>query len=507
MGDQRPRLFHLPAQTSSGGQAAVALAAVAGLDLDPWQQWCVEQILGEKDELYWNGILEKWMRKSSAYESALIIARQNGKGAVLEAIELAWLFLLGAHTIIHSAHEMPTSKEHFERIEGLVSNTPELKAELARGGIRYSNGDERIKLATGQRLVFKTRTKSAVRGFSPDKIVFDEAMILKPEAVAAMKYASSAQDNAQLIYTGSASTTANRTAGESNHFGRARARGMKGIDPRLFFAEWSPQICTDFCPKGCEEHDKPGDPKTWAMANPGMGYRLAFETIQSEYLGDPPEVFNCERLSVGDWPTEDEAWSVISEEGWMNCFDALSRGTTPFTFAIDTSPDKRYSAIVVAGDNGEAGIHTEVTGKDGEVDYRPGTSWVVERAKQIDRKFRNSQWVIDKATQAGAYWDELEKAGLRLITPTTREYAQACGDFFASVMPIGGSTPTIRHLNQPELNSAVAGAEKRDLAEMWAWDKRNSATDICTLVAATNAVWGHRKRLNKPRPKPKAAWG
>lgn len=500
-GDQRPRLSFLPEKVSSGGQAAVALAEAAGLTLDPWQQWCVEQILGEREEMYWNPILDKYMRKSSAYETALIIARQNGKGAVLEAIELYWMFISCARVIVHSAHEFATSREHFQRIEGLITNTPELQAELARGGIKWSHGDESISLANGIRLLFKTRTKSAVRGFTIDKLVMDEAMVLGAAAVKAMVYATSAGIDKQIIMTGSAGDK------DSIHFGKARTRGIKGSDPRLFFAEWSANLCSLLCPKDCEVHDQPGDPRTWAKANPGLGIRLDWETTQSEYLGHEADVFNQERLSVGDWPVDDEAWSVITEEGWLNCYDPLSKSPGPFTFSIDTTPDKRYSCIAAAGDDGEGGTHIEVTGKGDVSDYRPGTSWVVSRATEINKRVRNAQWVIDKGTQAGAYWDELEKAGLRLITPTTREYAQACGDFYSSVMPIGGSTPTIRHGNQPELSSAVAGAEKRDLADMWAWDKRNSASDISPLVAATNALWGHRKRVNKPKPKPKALWG
>src|SRR5262245_42008689 len=125
--------MHAPTQFSSAGQAAVDLAQVAGLVLDPWQRWCVNHILGEREDLYYNEILDRMMPRASAYESAIVVARQNGKGAILEAVELAWLYLLGVKTIIHSAHEFPTSREHFLRMESLITNTPELKVELARG--------------------------------------------------------------------------------------------------------------------------------------------------------------------------------------------------------------------------------------------------------------------------------------------------------------------------------------------------------------------------------------
>lgn len=442
------------------------------------------------------------MRKSSAYESALIVARQNGKGSILEAVELAWLYLLGARTIVHSAHEFATSREHFQRIESLVTETPELKAELARGGIKWSHGDESISLANGQRLLFKTRTKSAVRGFTIDKLVMDEAMILAAAAVKAMVYATSAGIDPQIIMTGSAGDK------DSVHFGRARSRGIKGKDPRLFFAEWSADLCDELCVKGCTEHDDRSDPRIWGRANPGLGIRLDWENVRSEFLGHDPEVFNGERLSVGDWPTDEAAWAIISEEGWGRCHDDLSSIQGPPTFAIDTTPNKKYTCIAVAGDNGEGSTHIEVTGSGGISDYRPGTHWVITRAKEINKRNRRAQFVIDKGMQAGMFIDELEKNGIKVVSPVQRDYAQACGDFFASVMPIGGSIPNIRHLGQKELATAIAGAEKKDLGDnMWAWSRKDSASDISPLIAVTNAVWGHRKRVNKPKPKPMAMWG
>jgi hypothetical protein len=45
-----------------------------------------------------------------------VVPRQNGKGTILEARELAGLFLLGERLLIHSAHEQDTSLEHFRRL-------------------------------------------------------------------------------------------------------------------------------------------------------------------------------------------------------------------------------------------------------------------------------------------------------------------------------------------------------------------------------------------------------
>src|ERR1035438_568518 len=106
LGQQRPRVENIPQYVSSSGQEAIDLAATAGLDLDPWQQYVLTHSLGERQ----NG-------KFAAFAVGLVVSRQNGKGSILEARELAGLFLLGERLIIHSAHQFDTSIEAFNRSE------------------------------------------------------------------------------------------------------------------------------------------------------------------------------------------------------------------------------------------------------------------------------------------------------------------------------------------------------------------------------------------------------
>lgn len=50
---------------------------------------------------------------------------------------------------------------------------------------------------------------------------------------------------------------------------------------------------------------------------------------------------------------------------------------------------------------------------------------------------------------------------------------------------------TLRHLDDPALNTALAAARKRALGAggAWAWHRKDS-TDITPLVAVTLALWG-----------------
>src|SRR5499427_761968 len=106
---QMPRILYVPDYSSSAGQEAVELAELAGLYLDPSQRLVLERALAERPDGRW-----------AAAEVGLCLPRQNGKNAVLEARELAALFLLDEHLTIHSAQQFKTAKEHFLRLLGLI---------------------------------------------------------------------------------------------------------------------------------------------------------------------------------------------------------------------------------------------------------------------------------------------------------------------------------------------------------------------------------------------------
>lgn len=488
IGNQFPRIQHLVASRQGVGKEAVDLAALAGLELDPWEAWILEESSKTVPETYWNPYTARNEPRWAAFEVGLIVSRQNGKGSILEARELAGLFLYGERLIIHSAHQFDTSKEAFERILTLIEGTPELRAEVSR--ISRSHGEEGVELRNGQRLRFRTRTKGGGRGFTCDTLMLDEAMYLGATQVGALLPTLSARPNAQVWYTGSAGDK------ESTQLGRVRARGVKGDDPRLFFAEWSIDPCNDFCMHDCTDHDRPDTVESYKKANPGLGIRISVEHIESERRSMDAATFLQERLGVGDWPVEGDAWGVISEESWMSRVDESSLIEGDFVLALEEDRKNSFSCISAAGLNAEGMTHAEITGYE-TLDYRPGRSWVVERTLEICKGMKPKAVVIDKTSQASSHIDELteplEKLGIELLHPNSNEVAQACGDFYSAIIPRKGNAPTLVHIDQPPLTAAVAGADTRELSGMWAWSKRTSAVDISPLVSSTLAIWGFKK--------------
>lgn len=487
LGAQTPRLSTAPTSfLSSSGQEAVELAALAGLHLDPWQQHVLDVGLREREDGNW-----------AAFEVCVNVPRQNGKGGVIEARELAGLFLLGEKLILHSAHEFKTSIVAFRRIEQLVMGCPDLRKRVLR--VRKTTGEEAIELVTGQVLRFLARSGGSGRGFTGDCNILDEAMILGDDAMGALMPTMAAVPNPQIWYLGSAGI-----GPLSVQLGRLRRRAADAAetgqeDPSLAYFEWSINPHVTECATGCTEHDDAGDPASWARANPALGIRISPDHVRNERLSMGDAVFARERLGVGAYPSDaTDTWQVIGEDAWRALADGDSQPEDPVCFAIDVTPDRAHASICVAGANGSA-VHVEV------VDNRPGTGWIIERAADLHERWSPRCWVVDAGSPAGSLIADLEAAlGVEVVKPKVREIAQATGQFYDAV-----AAGELVHLDQAPLATALAGARKRDLGEAWAWARRGEGVDISPLVGVTLARWGLSVEVEEPESpvKPLVAWG
>lgn len=510
MGSQMPRVWHSGGITGTLGQESVDLSASAGLELDDWQAWFMEHACSvslDPDDQYFNKYTKRIEPKWANFEVSSIVARQNGKGSILEARELAGLFLFGERLMIHTAHLFKTSNAAFERVAGLISDSNHLNKHLKpKSGILHTSGQQGIYLKNGQSLQFATRGDKQGRGLTADWVALDESMYLPAEQLGALMPTMASRPNAQLWYMGSAGDI---EIGDCSQIGRVRTRAVKGGRGAegLFFAEWSIDHCNDFCPKPdsrtgeflCTQHDDPSKPESWARANPGQGIRISVKHIEKEFNSLDRGEFLRERLSVGNYPVEGEAWRIIPKDKWEGRQNEQSQVDGPFCLAVDTTPDRAYTALSVSGIAlGEPGsMHIEIpsTEIDGAAmyDHRPGANWAVPRILEIwNGPNKPYAVVIDAKSPAGSFIDELERAGVRVVTVNGNEYAQACGEFREAVCPVDGNPATLVHIGQAPLAMALAQAEKRVLMDGWAWNKRSSSADISPLVASTLALWGRR---------------
>lgn len=471
--DAQPRVCSYPPYVYSSGDDAIDLAEMAGLTLDPWQQLVLRHALGEREDGKW-----------AAFEAGVIVSRQNGKGAILEARELAGLFLFGEKLILHSAHEYRTAMEAFLRIRALVENTDDLRRKVKR--VVNTNGEEGIELLTGERLRFIARSKGAGRGFSADCLIWDEAYALTEEQVDAQMPTLSAKPNGQIWYTSSPPLDAVSGA----QLFRVRRRALDN-GPGLAYFDWGAAGCLDDL-SGIDLDDR----ELWAATNPAYGYRIGEEAIERERAAMSDAGFARERLGI--WPPDlGTGFTVIAEADWADAADAQSQITGTLVFAPAVSLDRSRCSIGVAGARRDGLRHVEV------VDNRPGTGWVVDRLRELDARHKPAAVVVDEFGPTGSLIAPLEQAGIRVERIGTGDIARAFGMIYDSIC---GDVRNLRHLGQPELTAAVAGAITRTLGEGKAWDRKNASVDITPLVAVTNANWGYSTFGHKTTAAPWVAY-
>lgn len=450
--DVSPRYLTLPSGApSQAAHEAIDLASLCGLDLDEHQRLVLGGACQEREPGRW-----------AAFEVGVIEPRQNGKGSILEAREIAGLFLWGERLIIHTAHEFKTAEEHSMRVFALVEENESLSRRVKH--IYRSNSKVELRLKDGARLRFLARSSGSGRGFAAaDLLVLDEAYSLQSQMMAAVVPPLSTRPNAQLWYTSSAPLQTE----ESAVLRKFCRRGRQG-SPRIAYYEW----CAD-------PEDDQDDPATWKKANPALGVRITEEFVESErvILGE-----EWERERLGIWvDTEHSGELVIAEEAWAACRDEKSGPVGPVAFALDVAPSRSMAAFAVAGTSGRGGAHVEV------VDYQPGTGWLVDRAKSLHEKWGGAL-AVASGSPAASLIEELEKARVPVVEVSPADHAAACGRLFDAV-----TDRQVRHLGQMWLDEAVGGAARKYYGDAWLWARRQSSVDISPLVACTLALWAYEQ--------------
>lgn len=472
-GAQTPRVAKYPAYVSSAAPEFVDLAASAGLLLDPWQRYVLTHGLGEQVNGQW-----------ASFKNSVWVPRQNGKGAIIEALELGWLFLTRERLILHSAHEYKTAQEAFLRVKSLIEQTPDLDRRVNR--YWQANGEQGIELvrsAGGGRLRFVARSRTSGRGFSGDKNVLDEAQELTGQQMAALLPTMSARPNPQLWFFGTPpSDPAAWVYG-------LRADGSAGVD-RMAHFDWGADLdVSDHAAVTKARTDR----DLWYACNPALGMdRADGSGLREEFVADEAtdsglgDNFVIERL--GAWLPPLGSGSVIAPEAWSALAEPPPEPAdlAPIAIAVDVTPERSHAAIAVAG-RFDGLIHVELA------EHRRGTSWVADRLLELVDRYEPCAVIVDAGGPAGSLIADIEALGIEVVKPAVRDVVQACGAFVDAVAPREGA-PTLRHAGQAPLDDAVKGAARTNIGDGgWKWSRQHTSVNIAPLVAVTLAAWGRSK--------------
>ena len=400
--------------------------------------------------------------KWSAFEAAVVCPRQNGKGSILEARQLYGLFIGGEKLQVHTAHEFKTCYEHFLRISTLIENTPELFELVGKEGIRRGAGDQAIITKLGTRIRFLARSAGSGRGFTGDTVYLDEAFALTSRVMGALIPTLSAVPNPQVVYTSSAPDFSQQTLFELVQ------RGRSNTSDRLLYCEW-----------GNEQGVHPTDREAWARANPALGTRIDERFIEAELaaFSGAPEEFMRERLGV---IITQETAGVLPLGKWRECADPNSNVSSGWA-SLSVGQGMGVAALAYAGRRDDGTIHVEVAKHD------QGTAWVVEACRKAYADTGNPI-VVDPKSPTGGLLERLKAEDIPVREVSSVEFVQGCAALQDDVL-----NARLRHMDQPILNTAVAGADIRTVGEAWAFSARASSVDITPLLAVSLAAGAARE--------------
>lgn len=475
LGSQTPRVHRASPYVRTYGHEVNDFMAQLGRPGDPWQQSIILDAFGVQPDGLW-----------SNFELLVLVSRQNGKGWITDAIEFGGLFLFREPLILHSSHQFKTSTSTFRRLIDIVDSSDWLTKRVKN--VSRSKGDEGIYLtrpAGGGALQFVARSLGSGRGLTGSKNCFDEAWALTIGQYAAQTPTLATIPNPQIIYTTTPPDEDLGPVPADAMLPSVRRRAVVGSE-RVAVYEWSPEPGFDRT-----------DPQVWYSCNPAAGdpphgriapWFLAKQLAAFTEAGRPGK-FDTEHLGV--WPLDEAAqWLTIAKAAWEAAADVADAPRPPVAFGVEVEWDRSHGAIGVAWRRPDQLRQVELTADDSGVDHRPGTGWILDRARDLLKRNRGSVIVIPDGP-AGSLHKDFEDAGVPFVKMTAAEQGKGFGDFFDAFSGADPAERDGRHGNQPALNAAVAGAVARPVGDAKAWD-RKASINHCPLGAATAALFGLR---------------
>lgn len=450
---------------TTGWPAVAAKCAEFGDEFDEWQHGVGRVVLGKRaDGLY----------AATVGGITLSIPRQVAKTFLVGRIVVALCILFPGLTVLWTAHHNRTLTRTFRSMQAFVKRkkvAPYL-AQTANNGIRTANGEQEILFANGSIIMFGAREQGFGRGFEEvDVEVFDEAQILTEKALEDMVAATNQSRHphgALLFYMG----TPPRPTDPGEAFTIRRTKALAGKSKHAVYIECS-----------ADEDADPDDRAQWAKANASYPHRTPLASML-RLRENLPSDDSWRREALGIWDSN-AGLVVIPPRAWAACLDTDSQITSPPVFALDVSPLRNWAAIAVAGANEAGRIHVEVTSRNGVVDHRPETDWVVPRLAELKAVFPSMTVAIAAGQGAEGLKLDIEAVGIPVDLVSPRDVAAGCGMVYDYA-----TTQKLAHLGQPALDSALKLAKKRieDGENAWVWGRRRSSGDITPVYAVTLAL-------------------
>jgi phage terminase large subunit-like protein len=500
LGKTEPRIWTKPLRDltpeTSLGFEAIEAAKIAGRKLHPWQQFFLIHSL----ELALGSFTSDQFPVLRYKTVLLLVSRQNGKSFIMST-RLLWRMMMwegpeaDPALILGAAHKLNAAEEILDL------STKALQRSAGRKYIAHKsnvNGNKYLELSNGTRYKCEAASDDGGRGLSVTDLAFDELRQQRDwESWSALTNTTNARFSSQIIAVSNAGTS------KSDVLRGLRKQGLDRIADWEKYVESGISSVEDFAnshdttmglfewsaPEDCDIWDRDG----WAQSNPSMGYEdehgIAYVTEEmlaskaalvgvSGNEGVPEHVFRTENMcqwvtAAVDGPFPDGVFEA--------CIDDASRiaKDSPRVLAIDTSHNRGMTYLAVAGYRDDGIPHCEVIMK------RANTEWVVDTVAEKLAFTPDAVIVQGRGAPASSLIEFLKLADVDVTECQGSDLGPAHGQFNDRVM-----TRSVRFLDQPALNIAAADAVKRDLGEVWVWNRAKSPVDVAPLCAVTLALWG-----------------
>jgi hypothetical protein len=439
-----------PADIVSTGWPAVRKTCIEkmGIEFDDWQDSTGRLILAKRADGHLACMVDG---------VGMSIPRQVGKTFTVASLVFGLSVNRPGLLVIWSAHHARTHAETFLAMQAFAKRT-KVAPHVAQ--IFTGSGTEEIRFHNGSRILFGARERGFGRGIpGVDVLVSDEAQILSDKAMANMIATMNTSQFGLALFMG----TPPKPDDMSDGFTRMRTDALEG---RLADGAW-----IEF---GADDDAKPGDRKQWAKANPSYPKRTPAQSILRMQRKLTEADFLREALGV--WGDSSDV-GLVNLAVWAGLYDRKADVEDRVTFGIDTTPERSFTSIGLAG---------TYRGKT-FVDLGPhhaGTRWVVDACIDLRSRYPGAAFAVDEQGPAASLIQELEDANVPVVKLKTQDCKRACGWFYDEV-----NAGNVVHLDNPLLTAAVQGLKKRDVGDAWLYDRKKKSAVISPYIAVTWAAW------------------
>jgi hypothetical protein len=451
------------------GPRVAQVAETLGTKLMPWQRHVADVALEVDPD---TGLL--------VYRRiVLTVPRQSGKTTLLLAVMVHRALSWRRQRLVYTAQTRLKARKKWDE-----EHVPVLEASPYRGLFKVTRqiGQEGIRWRNGSIHALDAPSDEAAHGDVLDLGVIDEAFAqvdARVEQGMAPAMITRPQPQLWVVSTAGQSKAASPYLWRKIETGRVAADA--GVTSGVAFFEWSAPNDAD-----------PADPATWRSCMPALGHTVTEAAVRAEF--QDMDLGEFRRAYLNQWVDESpREWLVIGQQAWAALVDPGSSAVGAMAFAADVNPDRTWASIATVGRRRDGLLHVEV------VDHHRGTAWVVPRLQELQTRWAPCALVLAPSGPGSSLLPEADAAGLEVLRPGIPDIAGACGAFYdaSGANPDVQEAAILRHLDQPDLNLALAGAMRREVGDRWLWARKGVAVDLSPLVAATLALWGWQTKARQ----------